>query len=755
MAIIRRVTYFALPLVALALLLAPAAPAQADLAGVWNGKIALPNAELQIRVNITAADGGWTGTIDIPQQGATGLPLVNFRVEDGRAKFDLDTGPGGIATFDGALDGDKISGSFGQAGMSFPFTLERAREAAKKELPAGMIPREVLFGNPQRAQPQISPDGTRLAYLAPHEGVLNVWVRTVGKDDDRVITSDKKRGIRGYAWQQDGQHILYVQDRDGDENWHIYQTNLQTRNTRDLTPFEGVQAGIVAHRREFPDLLLAQMNLRDRRLQDIYRINLTNGAVEPYTENPGDVTGWTVDFDLKVRAAQAFSPDGGTIIRVRDSHDAPWREFQKWGPDDSFGGVVGFTPDNKGLRLQSSVGYNTARLVEMDIASGRSRVIAEDPQFDVSGVLVNPKTRQIEAVIFLRARSEYLVLDKSLEPDLAALRAVREGDFFVSSRDREDKTWLVGYTTDDGPVYYYAYDRGTRTATLLFSHRPELEQYRLAKMQPIEFTARDGMKIFGYLTLPADKEPKNLPLVLNVHGGPWARDTWGFDPEAQWLANRGYAVLQINFRGSTGYGKAYVNAGDREWAGKMHTDLLDGVNWAVEQGYVDPKKVCIYGGSYGGYAALVGVTFTPETFACGVSIVGPSNIVTLLKSIPPYWEPIKALFHRRVGHPEEDREFLEARSPLFKADRIRVPLLVAQGANDPRVPQAESDQIVAAARKNNLPVEYLVFPDEGHGFARPENRLKFYAAAEAFLARVLGGRVEPPGENEKWDALKK
>jgi dipeptidyl aminopeptidase/acylaminoacyl peptidase len=742
-------------LLALALFIAPAAVAQGDLAGVWNGKLVLtPDMQHDIRVGFRTAEGGWTGTMDIPGQGARQLPLQNIRIEEGRAKFDLDTGPCGIAAFEGALEGNRIAGEIAQTGMKFSFWLERAAAAAKKALPEGMLPREVLFGNPTRVQPQLSPDGTRLAYRAPHEGVLNVFVRTVGKDDDRVITSDKKRGVRTYSWQQDGQHILYIQDRDGDENWHVYQTNLETRNTRDLTPFEGVQASIIAHRREFPDVLLVQMNLRDRRLQDLYRIDLKTGAVEMYAENPGDVVGWTVDYDLKVRAAQAFTPDGGMVIRVRDAHDAAWREFQRWGPDDSFGGVVGFTPDGKGLRLQSSVDANTARLIEVDIATGRTRVIAEDPQFDVSGVTINPRTRAIEAVTIQRARAEHTVLDKALEPDFAALRAVRDGDFFIVNRDREDKTWLVGYTTDDGPVYYYAYDRATRRAEMLFSHRPELEDYPLAKMQPVEFTAGDGMQLYGYLTLPPGQDPRNLPLVLNVHGGPWGRDVWGFHSEAQWLANRGYAVLQVNFRGSTGYGKAYVNAGDREWAGKMHTDLLDGIDWAVEQGYVDPEKVCIYGGSYGGYAALVGVTFTPERFACGISIVGPSNIVTLLKSIPPYWEPIKALFHRRVGHPEEDREFLEARSPLFRADRIRVPLLVAQGANDPRVPQAESDQIVAAARANNVDVEYLVFPDEGHGFARPENRLKFYAAAEAFLARVLGGRVEPPSDDEKWEALK-
>ncbi|MDZ7260902.1 MAG: S9 family peptidase [candidate division KSB1 bacterium] len=618
-----------------------------------------------------------------------------------------------------------------------------------------LIPRETLFGNPEKAQPRISPDGKRLAYLAPDKGVLNVWVRTIGQKDDTVLTADKKRGIRYYEWQQDSEHILYLQDFDGDENWHLYQTNLKTKVTRDLTPFDGVQARPIATDPRFPDQFLVGLNIRDRRLHDVYRLNLKNGALELDTENPGDVTEWTADNQLQIRVAQAFAPDGSTIIRLRDKAEDPWREFQRWSADETFGGVVGFTPDNKGVWLISSVGANAARLLQVDLATGQSQVVAEDPQYDVSNVMIHPKTKKLEAVAFIRARSEWKVIDPTIRTDFEALRCVRDGDFSIVSRDLDDKTWLISYVEDDAPVYYYTYDRATKKATLLFSNRPKLEQYKLAEMKPISFTARDGMVIHGYLTLPPDKEPKNLPMVLNVHGGPWGRDTWGLDNEVQWLANRGYAVLQINFRGSTGYGKTYLNAGDREWAGKMHTDLIDGKNWAVAQGYADPKKVCIMGGSYGGYATLVGLAFTPDEFVCGVDIVGPSNLVTLIKSIPPYWAPIKALFDKRVGKVETEEEFLKSRSPLFKADQIKAPLLIAQGANDPRVKQAESDQIVAAMRKNNKPVEYLVFPDEGHGFARPENRLKFYAAAEQFLATYLGGRVEPPSEAEKWDDVKK
>ena len=626
------------------------------------------------------------------------------------------------------------------------FTFSAVSQAAPADT-SNLIPRDVLLGNPEKAMPQLSPDGTMLGYLAPDNEVLNVFARTVGKNDDRVITSDKKRGIRFFAWQYDGQHVVYIQDRDGDENWHLYQTNIKTRSTRDLTPFEGTQARLVAYDVNFPDTVLLGINARDRRLHDVYRLNLKNGALELDTENPGDVTGWAADNDLQVRAATSFTEDGGTRIRVRDSPKASWREFQRWSNDETFGGVFGFSPDNKRLRAISSVDANAARLVEIDIATGKSTVIAEDPDYDVGNILINEKTKAIEAVQFNRARREWKVLDKSVAADFETIKKQRDADFSIASRDLADKTWLVTYNDDDAPVYYYTYDRGRREAAVLFSNRPQLEQYKLAQMKPISFKARDGMTIHGYVTMPVNVS-KKAPMIVNVHGGPWARDSWGLNSEVQWLANRGYAVLQINYRGSSGYGKKYLNAADREWAGKMHTDVVDGKRWAIDQGYADPEKVCIYGGSYGGYATLVGVTFTPDEFRCGVDIVGVANLITFLKTIPPYWEPMRGLWYKRVGHLEKDAEFLKERSPLFKADQIKVPLLVAQGANDPRVKKSESDQIVRAMRQKGLEVEYLVYPDEGHGFARPQNRVSFYAAAERFLAKHLGGRAEPVSEAE-------
>jgi dipeptidyl aminopeptidase/acylaminoacyl peptidase len=609
-----------------------------------------------------------------------------------------------------------------------------------------LIPRGVLFGNPERSSPQISPDGTMLAYLAPDQGVLNVWLRTIGKTDDRVITNDRKRGIRNFAWQYDSNDILYTQDQGGDENWRVYQTDIAKKTTRDLTPYEKVRADIVALEPSHPESALVQLNKRDPKLFDIYRVNLKTGELTLDTENPGNVAGWQPDHDLQVRAAQVTTPDGGTIIRAREDGKSQWRDLIKWGPEETLGNVSGFSPDNKALLVMTSLDANAARLLSVDVSSGQRTVIAEDPHYDVSSVLTHPKTNKLQAVVFLRERRDFQILDKDLQGDFEALKKVRDADISDISRDLADKKWIVAYEGDDAPIYYYLYERSSKKATMLFSNRPALEKYNLAKVKPIEYKARDGMTIYGYLTTPVGVDVKNLPTVVLPHGGPWGRDLWGYDPMAQWLANRGYAVLQPNFRGSTGYGKQYVNAGDRQWAGAMHTDLLDGKDWLAKQGIADQTKVCIMGGSYGGYATLAGVAFSPDAFACGVDIVGPSNLNTLLKTIPPYWSTILAVFHRRMG---DNEEFLKSQSPLFRADDIKAPLLIGQGANDPRVNKAESDQIVAAMRRNGKPVEYYVFPDEGHGFARPENRTAFFAAAEVFLAKYLGGRFEPPADAEK------
>jgi dipeptidyl aminopeptidase/acylaminoacyl peptidase len=607
-----------------------------------------------------------------------------------------------------------------------------------------LIPRKVLFGNPVKASPQISPDGKHLAYLAPDKkDVLQVWVQTLGKDDARMVTADKKRGIRIHRWAWAPDTLLYMQDNDGDENFHIYSVNLRDKVVRDLTAFQGVRAEIIALDRHFPNEMLVGLNLRDRRLHDVYRVDLTTGAVVLDTKNPGDVLGWEADPKFRVRVAQAATPDGGSEVRYRTDEQAEWKTVVKWGPDDADGSVIGFTADGKGLWMETSQGHDTLTLVKRDLDTGQEEVIASNPGADVSGVIFNPESHQVEAVAFNRERVHWKAIDPKIEPDLKALKDAGHGEPSVVSRDRDRKTWVVAFMADTRPADYYLFDRDSKKLTHLFESRPELTKYTLAPMKPEIIKSRDGLELVSYLTLPVGVEPKDLPLVLNVHGGPWARDSWGFDPTSQWLANRGYAVLEVNYRGSTGFGKKFLHAGDREWAGKMHDDLIDAVRWAINKGIADPKRVAIFGGSYGGYAALVGATFTPDVFACAVDIVGPSNLVTLLHSIPPYWAPMKKMMSVRIGDIDTEEEFLKSRSPLFKADRIKIPLLIAQGANDPRVKQAESEQIVEAVRKAGKPVEYLLFPDEGHGFARPENRLKFFAAAEAFLAKYLGGRAEP------------
>ena len=593
-----------------------------------------------------------------------------------------------------------------------------------------------------------------LAYIGPDKGVFNIWVRTIGQNDDRVVTSDKKRGIDNFIWQENGEHILYVQDRDGDENWHIYQTDLLTRNTRDLTPFQGVRAYIIATSPRFTEQMLVALNLRDRKVFDIYRINLQNGAVELDSQSAADETAWIADSNLKVRAVRAYLADGSVEIRVRDDVGSPWRSLRKWSGDET-GDIFGFAPGDKAVWITSTEGAEAKHLLEVDISTGKTTVLAKDNQFDVASILRNPQTRALEAVRFDRARSEWTVVDESLKTDFDTLGKVREGDLYIVNRDRENRIWTVYYVTDDGPAYYYMYNRGTRQTTFLFSNRPGLEKYKLAKMQPISFLARDGMTIYGYLTLPVGIASKHLPLVIYVHGGPWARDTWGYNSFSQMLANRGYAVLQVNFRGSTGYGKTYLNAGNREWGGKMHADLIDGKNWTVKQGYVDPKKVCVVGPSYGGYAVLAGLAFTPNEFVCGIDLYGPSNLVTFLRTMAPVLSLSKGNFYRRIGNLETEEEFLKSRSPFFRASTIKAPLLIFQGANDPRVPQTESDQIVDAIRQNGGQVDYVVFPEEGHGFARPENNLKVWATIEQFLAKHLGGRAEPPSEKEKVDDLRR
>jgi dipeptidyl aminopeptidase/acylaminoacyl peptidase len=610
-----------------------------------------------------------------------------------------------------------------------------------------LISRDILFGNPEKVSPKLSPDGTKLAWIAPDsKDVLQVWVKPVGEDGGKIVTDDKKRGIRQFFWAQNSKVLLYVQDKDGDEDFHVYGVSLDTGSIRDFTPDQKVRAQITAVDPKFPDEILIALNKRNPQLHDVYKLDINTGERDLIVENPGDVVSYSADPNLVVRAAQAMTPDGGTVIRIRDDATSEWREWIKAGPEDALTlAFLDFTADGTGAYLISALGRDKAALVKKDIATGKEEVVAESDEVDVDGAFLHPTEHRVRAVSFSPGRTNWKVLDPEITDDFAEIRKLHEGDFGIANTDTKDRHWLVAFDSDHGPVSYYAWDRDAKKGTFMFTHQPKLEGLALAKMEPIKLTARDGMTLHGFLTLPVGVEPKNLPMVLYVHGGPWARDGWGYDAAAQWFANRGYACLQINFRGSTGYGKKFLNAANKQWGKTMHADLIDASKWAIDQGYADPKKIAIFGGSYGGYSALAGVTFTPEFFACSVDIVGPSNLRTLVESIPPYWKPMRSVFDNRMGNIDDpkDAELLKEASPLFKADKIVRPLLIGQGANDPRVKQAESEQIVEAIEKNGGSVTYVLYPDEGHGFARPPNRIDFFARAEKFLADHLGGRFEP------------
>lgn len=632
-------------------------------------------------------------------------------------------------------------------------TAEVPSAAPAAEVP--LISREALFGNPSRTGGQISPDGRWLGYIAPRDGVLNVWVAPRDNPTDaRPVTNDRNRGIRGFSFAYTGNHILYSQDVGGDENFQVFATDLTTGQTRELSP-KGARASIAQLSRRFPNEVVISHNQRDPRLFDLYRVDLRTGESERTFENDRFVS-FLVDDNYILRFAGVQTRDGGSEWFIRMG--SGWQSWAKIPQEDALTtSPAGFTFDGHVLYMLDSRGRNTGALYAIDTRTNERTLIREDARADVTGTLSDPMTGVVQATSATYLRSAWQAIDPAIEKDLERLKQLAgDGEFGVASRTLDDRTWVVAVSRSDAPTTFHLYDRDSGEIRFWFNTRPELEGQPLAKMWPVEIRTRDGLVMPSYYTLPTGSDPdgdgrpdRPVPMVLLVHGGPWSRDFYGLNPQHQWFANRGYATLAVNFRGSTGFGKAFVNAGDLEWGRKMHDDLLDGVAWAVAQGIAERDKVAIMGGSYGGYAALAGVTFTPTEFACGVSIVGPSNLNTLLASIPPYWEPIKRQFATRVGDPEteEGRALLEERSPLNFIDRIARPLLIGQGANDPRVKQSESDQIVRAMEAKSIPVTYVLFPDEGHGFARPQNRLAFNAVAESFLGNCLGGRVEPIGDD--------
>ncbi|MFN4113868.1 MAG: alpha/beta fold hydrolase [Sphingomonadaceae bacterium] len=624
---------------------------------------------------------------------------------------------------------------------------------------APLIERQKLFGNPTKAGGQISPDGKWLSWRAPHNGVMNVWIAPVSNPAAaKVMTSATDRPIQQYFWSPDSQSLMYIQDKGGDENFLLYGIDLATGAERTMTPFENTRVMLVGSSSTIKDKLLVGLNNRDPRFHDVHMLDLKTGELTLVMENNA-YAGFMADNNLDLRMAVRPNAAGGMDMFLITDGKIADTPSETTGLEDSLTtSAAGFTTDGKTMYWIDSRGRNTAALIAQDVATGEKRIIAENDKADIGGALSNPKTGEIEAYSFTYLRTEWTAIDPDVKASLDWLGSQLEGDFGVQSQTEDNSKWVVWNDPVTAPTKAYIYDRRAKTLTEFYTSRPELVGAPLQPMHPVEITSRDGLTLPSYLTLPPGSDAngdgvaeKPVPLVLMVHGGPWARDGYGYNPYHQWLANRGYAVLAVNFRGSTGFGKEFINAGNLEWGRKMHDDLIDAVNWAIEKGVTSADKVAIMGGSYGGYATLAGLTFTPETFACGVDIVGPSNLETLLETIPPYWAPIVAQFHERMGNPNtpEGLALLKERSPLYFADQIKKPLLIGQGANDPRVKQSESDQIVEAMKKAGIPVTYVLFPDEGHGFAKPSNNIAFNAVTEAFLGTCLGGRIEPIGDTVK------
>ena len=644
----------------------------------------------------------------------------------------------------------KRTSVFSTLGSASPKTA--AQPPAPKPVPredATLLARGLLFANPDRAMPLISHDGKRISYLSNLDGVLNVWVApTDDLTKAKPVTADKKRGIREYKWAFTNEHVLYAQDEGGDENWHIHVVDLKTGTDKDLTPYHGVQARLEGASWKIPNEVLVGMNDRDKKWHDLYRVDVKTGVRTLVQKNDG-FGEIEADHDFKVRFLMRPEKDGSKTYL-----DAKQAEVFKVPFEDTLTThVAGFDKNAKKAFLLDARGRDTAAFVELDLATKETKVILDDGQADITEFMLHPTEKKPQAVLATYDRLRWHVIDPAIRADLDLLAEKAPGDLTVQSRTLDDQKWLVNASVSDGPTKTYLYDRKKKSVDFLFTNMKALEDKKLLPMKPVVIKSRDGLDLVSYLTRPAGDAP--VPMVLLVHGGPWARDEWGLNRNHQWLASRGYAVLSVNYRGSSGFGKKFINAADKQWSAKMHDDLLDAVAWAVTEKITTKDKVAIMGGSYGGYATLVGLTFTPDTFACGVDIVGPSNLVTLLQSIPPYWESEIERFTKRVGdyRTDEGKKYLLSVSPISRADKITKPLLIGQGANDPRVKQAESDQIVKAMQDKKIPVTYVLYPDEGHGFVRPENRTSFNAVAEVFLAQCLGGAYEPYGKDLKGSTI--
>lgn len=620
----------------------------------------------------------------------------------------------------------------------------------KEESPVNveLIPRNVLFGNPEKSMVRLSPNGQYISYGSPLNGVQNIFIaKTDTPNESAPITEDKGRGIRSYFWLYDNQHIVYLKDDGGDENWRIHVVDIQTKEDQIFTP-DKVNARIYHVSDKFSGEILVGLNDRDAAYHDVYRLNVLTGEKTLVLQNDQGYRDFIFDEDYRLRFASTTTSKGGTehfkAIPTEEPRKYNWESFLSYGMDDVYTtGLLGLTYDGNRLYMIDSRGRDMNVLKEINLTDYSEKVLAEAKKAEIGGLMAHPQTGIIQAYSINYLYNEWAFFDKTLEEHFKVIKKTTTGEPSVVSRTKDDRKWIVADMKDDGPIGFYVYSTAEKKLTFLFNHREDLTKYVLAKMEGIVIKARDGLEMPCYITKPVGASAA-IPLVVLVHGGPWARDDWGYDPEAQWLANRGYAVLQVNYRSSTGFGKSFTAKGNLEWGRKMHEDLLDAVQWAIKEGIADLSKIAIYGGSYGGYAALWGATNSGDVFKCAVDIVGPSNLETLLASFPAYWASFMEIAYRQIADPrtEEGRALLKERSPLTHVDKIKIPLLIAQGEKDPRVKQAESDQIVSAMKTKGIPHTYMLFMDEGHGFARPENKFGFYSVAEHFLSKYLGGRFE-------------
>ena len=608
-------------------------------------------------------------------------------------------------------------------------------------LDKGTLPVEAFFQNPERSNFGISPNGKYLGWLAPYENRRNIHVQEIGTKEVKRITHRTDRDIPGWFWADDDQ-LVYMQDNGGDENYHIFLAKRDGSSEKDMTPYDGVKAEIIDDLKDVPNEMIVSMNKREPQLFEPYRLNLLTGELTLLAENldlANPIMGYMTDHDGKIRVAMRLSGGVNSTILYRDNEEEEFRAILTTNFKNTFSTLF-FTFDNKELYCSSNMGRDKTAIVRFDPVEGKEvSVLYENPDYDVSSLSYSRRRKVLTGISYTSWKREVIFLDKEIEFVYNRLyKELPNYEVVISDMDDAENMYVVRTYSDRSLGSYYLYNKTADTLVKLADVNDKLKEEEMVEMKPITYTSRDGLTIHGYLTLPKGKEAKNLPVIINPHGGPWARDSWGFNPEVQLFANRGYAVFKMNFRGSTGFGRSFWQASFKQWGKTMQDDVTDGVNWLIEQGIADPNRVAIYGGSYGGYATLAGVAFTPDLYKCAIDYVGVSNLFTFMETIPPYWKPLLDTMYEMVGHPIADKVELEATSPAFHVDKIKAPLFVIQGAKDPRVNIDESDQIVKALRAKGVNVPYLVKENEGHGFSNQENRFEAYKAMSGFFKKYIG-----------------